>query len=175
MRLAVLACRCNSGIQTVSRVLCWHANSRTPPGDRPLECSESRSALSAVGQRDRSLEIGRANGQITARADLFGAFSGVRRGEGDTFDAATGAGEECSRGRVVLGRIKHAQQFEIILAEHHRVIAGSHLGAVGAARRDGKAQPLPVLRGAVEVVDDDDGMIDPDDVLQRHFPRLRGP
>ena len=31
-RLAPLACFINSGIHTVSRVLCWQANIRTPPG-----------------------------------------------------------------------------------------------------------------------------------------------
>ena len=81
----------DSGIQTVSRVLCWQANSRTPPGasvDRPLKRGEFRRALRAVGQRNRPLEIGRPDGWITARADFLGAFSRIRRGEGDAFDAA---------------------------------------------------------------------------------------
>ena len=48
------------------------------------------------------------------------------------------------------------------------VYARSHLGAVRAALRHREAKALPVLGGVVEIPDHDDGVIDSDDVLERH-------
>ncbi len=39
---------------------------------------------------------------------------------------------------------------------------------MGAARRHRKAQALPVRGGGVEVLDDDHGVVDSNDVFQRH-------
>jgi hypothetical protein len=40
--------------------------------------------------------------------------------------------------------------------------------AVGAARRDGESQPLPVFGGLVEILHHDHGVIDTDDVFECH-------
>jgi len=39
---------------------------------------------------------------------------------------------------------------------------------VRAARRHGKAEPFPVLGGLVEIPNHDDGVIDSDDIPERH-------
>ena len=65
-------------------------------------------------------------------------------------------------------RRQHAEQFHVVGVEHDGVVAGAHMRAVGAARRDGEAQPLPVFGGLVEILHHDDGMIDSDDVFECH-------
>jgi hypothetical protein len=39
---------------------------------------------------------------------------------------------------------------------------------VGAARRHGEAEAFPVRGGLIEIPDHDHGMIDSDDILERH-------
>jgi len=70
--------------------------------------------------------------------------------------------------RIVLGRNQYAQQLDVIVAEHDGVIAGPHVGAVGAARRDGETEPIPVFGGGVEVFHGHDGMVDSGDAFDRH-------
>jgi hypothetical protein len=39
---------------------------------------------------------------------------------------------------------------------------------VRAARRNGDSEPPPVLGGAIEILDHDDGVVDSDDIFERH-------
>ena len=65
-RLAPLACFISSGIQTVSRVLCWQAKMRTPPG------------ASAVGHwKVRNFAAGTVpSGIVTGRSKSVGPTGG---------------------------------------------------------------------------------------------------
>ena len=83
-------------------------------------------------------------------------------------DTLAAFGEKRARWSIILGLDQYAEQFEVVRIEHDGVIARSHLGAVRAARRHGKAKPLPVLGGLVEIPDHDDGVIDSDDILECH-------
>src|SRR5207253_3961685 len=59
-------------------------------------------------------------------------------------------------------------QLHVILSQHDGIIAGAHMDAVGAARRDGEAELLPVGGGRVEVSYHDNGMVDSGDALDGH-------
>jgi hypothetical protein len=63
---------------------------------------------------------------------------------------------------------QHAEQLYVVGVEHDGVIARSHMRAVGAARRHGEPEPLPVVGGLVEILHHDDGVIDSDDVFECH-------
>jgi hypothetical protein len=75
--------------------------------------------------------------------------------------------ETCASESYVLFS-QHAEQFEVVRIKHDGEVAGSHLGTVRAARRHGEAKTPPVLCGLVEIRDHDDGVIHPDDVVERH-------
>ena len=139
----------------------------------PLEGPKFGRRKPAVGHRHRSLEIGRTDRRAAARANFLGAGGGVDRGKGDAFDAVAVLGKKRPRRSVVLRLGEHAEQFHVVRLEHHGVVARSHMGAVGAARRYREAQPLPVLGGLVELLHHEHDVIYSDDVLQCHalFPR----
>ncbi len=137
-------------------------------GNRPLEDPESGRRPAAIRHRHRSFEIGGAYRFVAARANLLGAGGGIDGRECDAFDAFTALREECARRSIMFCFNQHAEQFHVVGIEHDGVIARSHLGTVRAARRHGKAKPLPVLGGSVEIPDHDDGVIDSDDILECH-------
>ena len=135
---------------------------------RPLEGAEFGRRHGAVGHRHRPFEIGRANRRIAARANFLGAGGRIHRREGDALDAFAAFFEKGARGALCSVGDQHAEQFHIVGVEHDGVVAGSHMGAVGAARRHRETQPLLVLGGLVEVFHHDDGVIDSDDVFECH-------
>jgi hypothetical protein len=133
----------------------------------PLKGRELRRRHAAIRHRHRSLEIGRSDRLIAARANLLGTVGRIHRGEGDAFDAFAIA-EKGPRRCIVSGVSQHAEQLDVIGIKHDGVIARAHMRAMGAARRDGEAEPLPVRGGGVEIPSHDDGMVDSDDIPERH-------
>jgi hypothetical protein len=136
--------------------------------DRPLEHTKLRCRQAAIRHRHRALEIDRPDRLKAARANLLGARGGVDRREGDALDTFAALGEESTGRRVVVGLGEDAEQLDVIGIEHDGVVARAHLGAVGAARRQREAEPLPGLGRRIELLHHDDGVIDTDDVLQGH-------
>jgi len=76
--------------------------------------------------------------------------------------------KKSARRRIVFGFNQHAEQLDVVGIEHDGEIARSHFGAVGAARRHRETKAFPVLRSLIEIPDHDDGMINSDDIVERH-------
>ena len=55
---------------------------------------------------------------------------------------ALAAGQDLAPAGVRLGLGDDAHQLEIVALQHDGVVAGAHVRAVGAARRDGEAEPV---------------------------------
>ena len=102
------------------------------------------------------------------RAYLEQSGGGIERVAFTTPDAAAGLLQIGAARSIVLGRIEHAEQLHVIFAEHDGVVAGAHMGAVGAAWRYGEAELFPAGGGRVQVLYDDDGVIDSGDALDGH-------
>ena len=109
-----------------------------------------------------------AETEHNAPTRAFLASRGIRRREGDALDAAAGRFQIGPGRRVVLGGGEHAEQLHVIVAEHDGVIAGAHMRAMGAARRDGEAELFPVACCRIEVFHRDDSMIDSGYVFDGH-------
>ena len=102
---------------------------------RPAEHVELRFALAAVRQIDRAAEMHRTERLEAARVQIGGARGRVVGGEGGALDALAVL-QEVARRLVLLGLVQHAEQLEIVLAEHDGVVARAHLRRMRAARRE---------------------------------------
>ena len=112
---------------------------RMPPG---LSFSGQRNTLNFAsllppfGQIDWPAEMNRTERLEAARLQVGGARGGVVGGESGALDALAVL-QEVARRLVLLGLVQHAEQLEIVLAEHDGVVAGAHdaANACRAARR----------------------------------------
>ncbi len=88
------------GIHTVSRVLCWQAKMRTPPGASAVGHMKVRNFAAETvpfgNVTGRSKSVGPIGVKATC-ADLLGASSRIDRGEGDALDAFAALVEEGAR------------------------------------------------------------------------------
>src|SRR5262249_13382121 len=124
--------------------------------DRPLKHGELRSRLAAVGHGYRPLKIDGPDRRIAARANFVRPRRRIGRRERDSLDAFAPV-DKVAGWRVVFGRREYAEQFDIIGVEHDRIVARSHVSAVGAARGNREAEGLPGRGRLVEIPDHSDG------------------
>jgi hypothetical protein len=135
---------------------------------RPLEDPEPRLGLAAVRQRHRAAEIDWPDPGNAAGAKFLDSRGRVGRGQRRPFDPFAAPRKERAARGVVRRLGQDPDELDVIGPEHDGVVAGPHVGAVGPARRKGEAETAPGLGGAVEVTHQDDDVVEPDDMLQRH-------
>jgi len=126
---------------------------------RPLEHPEARLGRGAVRQLDRAAEVERPDAGHPAARQLGDARRGIIGAQCGALDPLTG--RKPGPALCVVRRVgDDAEQLEIVRAEHHRVVGGAHVGAVGAARRQREAEPSPGIGGGIEAAHHDHNVVE---------------
>src|SRR5262245_8543189 len=86
-------------------------------GERPAEDVELCFGLAAIRQIDRSAEVRRSERLETTGLEVSGTRRRIVGGKGGALDALA-LRKKVARRLVLVGVVQHAEQFEIVFAEH---------------------------------------------------------
>ena len=130
---------------------------------------EARFGARSIGHVNGPAKAHHRHGRNAARRDLGRAFFGIMRAHGNRGHAFPAFQHGAPFGVRFRG-CQHAQDFEVILLQHHAIIAGAHMDGMHAARRHGEAGTRKSFGCLVQIPDQHDAMVNAAHMFQHGLP-----